>query len=212
MEITWYGGGCFRLRGRGATVITDPFAPDAGYRLPRMGANIVTISHNGPANNYARVVRDDPYVVSGPGEYEVGGVFVIGVACYHDDADGAEHGPNTAYLIELEDMTICHLGDLGHVPTQEQIEEFDGIDILMVPVGGKDTLTGPRAAEVVNLLEPKVVIPMRYRIADMDRELATVTRFLTEMEAKETQPEESLKITASQLGEDIRVCVLEPKR
>jgi L-ascorbate metabolism protein UlaG (beta-lactamase superfamily) len=212
MEITWYGGGCFRLRGRGATVITDPFAPDAGYRLPRMGANIVTISHDDPANNYARVVRDDPYVICGPGEYEVGGVFVIGVACFHDDMEGSEHGPNTAYLIELEDLTICHLGDIGHVPTQEQIEEFDGIDILMVPVGGKDTLSGPRAAEVVNLLEPKVVIPMRYRIADMDRDLATVTRFLTALEAKETQPEESLKITASQLGEDTRMCVLAPKR
>ena len=212
MEITWYGGGCFRLRGRGATVITDPYSPDAGFRLPRMAANIVTISHDDPANNYARMAREDPYVIRGPGEYEVGGVFVIGVACYHDDAEGAEHGPNTAYLIELEDMTICHLGDIGHVPTQEQIEEFDGIDILMVPVGGKDTLTGPRAAEVVNLLEPKVVIPMRYRITDMDRDLATVTRFLTEMEAKETQPEESLKITASQLGEDTRVCVLAPKR
>jgi L-ascorbate metabolism protein UlaG (beta-lactamase superfamily) len=212
MEITWYGGGCFRLRGRGATVVTDPFAPEAGYRLPRLSANLVTISHDDPANNYARVVRDNPYAIVGPGEYEVAGVFVIGVACHHDDEQGAKHGRNTAYLIEMEDMTICHLGDLGHIPTQEQVEEFDGIDILLVPVGGKDVLAGPRAAEVVNLLEPKVVIPMRYRIADMDREMATVTRFLTEMEAKEAQPEEALKIVASQLGEETRVCVLAPKR
>jgi len=97
-------------------------------------------------------------------------------------------------------------------PTQEQIEEFDGIDVLMIPVGGKDVLAGPRAAEVVNLLEPKLVIPMRYRIADMDRDLATVTRFLTEMEAKESQPEDALKVTASQLSEDTRVCVLSPRR
>ncbi len=212
MEIIWYGGGCFRLRGRGAAVITDPFSPESGYRLPRMGANLVTISHDDPANNYARGVRDNPYVITGPGEYEVAGVFVIGVACYHDDKQGAVSGPNTAYLIELEDMTVCHLGDLGHVPTQEQIEEFDGIDILMIPVGGRDVLTGPRAAEVVNLIEPKVVVPMRYRIADMDREMGTLTRFLTEMEAADVAPEESLKITASQLGEDTRVCILTPRR
>ena len=212
MEINWYGGGCFRIRGRGATVVTDPFAPESGFRLARMAANLVTVSHDDPANNYVRIVRDDPYVISGPGEYEVGGVFVIGVTCYHDDQEGARFGRNTAYIIELEDVTICHLGDLGHVPTQEQIEEFDGIDVLMIPVGGKDVLAGPRAAEVVNLLEPKLVIPMRYRIADMDRDLATVTRFLTEMEAKESQPEDALKVTASQLSEDTRVCVLSPRR
>jgi len=193
-------------------VVTDPFAPESGFRLARMAANLVTVSHDDPANNYVRIVRDDPYVISGPGEYEVGGVFVIGVPCYHDDQEGARFGRNTAYIIELEDMTICHLGDLGHVPTQEQIEEFDGIDVLMIPVGGKDVLAGPRAAEVVNLLEPKLVIPMRYRIADMDRDLATVTRFLTEMEAKESQPEDALKVTASQLSEDTRVCVLSPRR
>jgi len=193
-------------------VVTDPFAPESGFRLARMAANLVTVSHDDPANNYVRIVRDDPYVISGPGEYEVGGVFVIGVTCYHDDQEGARFGRNTAYIIELEDMTICHLGDLGHVPTQEQIEEFDGIDVLMIPVGGKDVLAGPRAAEVVNLLEPKLVIPMRYRIADMDRDLATVTRFLTEMEAKESQPEDALKVTASQLSEDTRVCVLSPRR
>jgi len=193
-------------------VVTDPFAPESGFRLARMAANLVTVSHDDPANNYVRIVRDDPYVISGPGEYEVGGVFVIGVTCYHDDQEGARFGRNTAYIIELEDVTICHLGDLGHVPTQEQIEEFDGIDVLMIPVGGKDVLAGPRAAEVVNLLEPKLVIPMRYRIADMDRDLATVTRFLTEMEAKESQPEDALKVTASQLSEDTRVCVLSPRR
>jgi len=126
--------------------------------------------------------------------------------------EGAERGRNTAYLIECEDITICHLGDLGHVPSQEMVEEFDGIDILLVPVGGKQVLTGPRAAEVVNLLEPRIVIPMRYRIPDMDRELSTVTRFLTEMEAQDAAQEEMLRITASQLGEDTRVCVLAPKR
>ncbi len=192
--------------------MTDPFAPEAGYRLPRMSASLVTVSHDDEGHNYARIVRDNPYVIQGPGEYEVGGVFVIGVATYHDDKQGAERGKNTAYLIEFEEMAICHLGDLGHLPTQEQIEELDGIDILMIPVGGKEVLTSARAAEVVNLLEPKLVIPMRYRIPDMDKELATVTRFLSEMNAQETKPQEALRVTASQLPDETQVAVLEARR
>lgn len=212
MEITWFGKSCFRLRGRAGSVLTDPFAPEAGYRLPRMAAALVTVSHDDEGHNYARIARDNPYVIQGPGEYEVGGVFVIGVATYHDDKQGAERGKNTAYLIEFEEMAICHLGDLGHLPTQEQIEELDGIDILMVPVGGKEVLTSARAAEVVNLLEPKLVIPMRYRIADMDKDLATVTRFLGEMNAQEIEPQEALRITASQLPDETQVVVLAPHR
>ena len=212
MEITWFGKSCFRLRGRGGSVLTDPFAPEAGYRLPRMAASLVTVSHDDEGHNYARIARDNPYVIQGPGEYEVGGVFVIGVATYHDDKQGAERGKNTGYLIEHEEMAICHLGDLGHLPSQEQIEELDGIDILMIPVGGKEVLTAARAAEVVNLLEPKLVIPMRFRIADMDKELATVTRFLNEMNAKEIEPQEALRITASQLPDETQVAVLAPRR
>ncbi len=212
MEITWFGKACFRLRGRSNSVLIDPFAPEEGYRLPRMSASLVTVSHDDPGHNYVRIGRDSPYVIQGPGEYEVGGVFVIGVATYHDDKQGTERGKNTAYLIEYEDMAICHLGDLGHLPSQEQIEELDGIDILMIPVGGKEVLTPARAAEVVNLLEPKLVIPMRYRIPDMDRELGTVTRFLSEMNAQEAEPQEALRVTASQLPEDTQVVVLAPRR
>ena len=212
MEITWFGRSCFRLRGRGASVITDPFSPDTGYRLPRMSASLVTVSHDDEGHNYTRIVRDRPYIVEGPGEYEVGGIFVIGVGTYHDNKQGAEHGKNTAYLIEFEEIAICHLGDLGHLPTQEQIEELDGIDILMLPVGGRDVLTSARAAEVVSLLEPQLVIPMRYRLPDMDREMATVTRFLSEMNAKDVEPQESLRITASQLPSETEVALLEPRR
>ncbi|MGI6367110.1 MAG: MBL fold metallo-hydrolase [Anaerolineae bacterium] len=212
MEITWYGGACFRMRGKGAALITDPFAPEEGFRLPRLSADIVTISHDAPSANYARAVRDNPYVVRGPGEYEVSGIFVLGVACHASDAPSVEGTPNTAYLIEIEDVVVCHLGDLNVVPTQEQIEELDGIDVLLLPVGGGDVLTATRAAEVVNLIEPKVVIPMRYRLPDLDRQRATVTRFLTEMETRDAEPQELLRITASQLGEDTQVCVLAPRR
>ncbi len=212
MEITWYGRSCFRLRGRGASVVTDPFSPEMGYRLPRMSASLVTVSNDDEGHNYTRIVRDRPYLIQGPGEYEVGGIFVIGVRTYPEDKRGAENGKNTAYLIEFEEMAICHLGDLGHLPTQEQIEELDGIDILMIPVGGRDVLTSARAAEVVSMLEPRLVIPMRYRIPDMDREMATVTRFLGEMNAKDVQPQENLRVTVSQLPSETGVALLTPRR
>ncbi len=212
MEITWYGRSCFRLRGRGASVVTDPFSPEMGYRLPRMSASLVTVSNDDEEHNYTRIVRDRPYLIQGPGEYEVGGLFVIGVRTYPEDKRGAENGKNTAYLIEFEEIAICHLGDLGHLPTQEQIEELDGIDILMIPVGGRDVLTSARAAEVVSMLEPRLVIPMRYRIPDMDREMATVTRFLGEMNAKDVQPQENLRVTVSQLPSETGVALLTPRR
>ncbi len=212
MEIIWYGQSCFRLRGRGAAVITDPFSPETDYRLPRLSASLVTVSHQDKEHDYARGLRDSPYVIQGPGEYEVDGVFVIGVATHQTEKAGGDLKRNTAYLIEFEEMSICHLGNLGHVPGQEQLEEFDNVDILMVPVGGREVLSAARAAEVVNLLEPKIVVPMRYRIADMDREMSTVTRFLTEMDAKGAEPEEMLSVTASQLPAETQVTLLAPKR
>lgn len=212
MEITWYGRGCFRLRTRGSSVLTDPFSPETGYQLPRMSASIVTISHDDPGHNYASIARSKPYIIRGPGEYEIGGIFVIGVQTFHDDKKGAERGKNTAYLIEMEEMTICHLGDLGHIPNQEQIEEFDGVDILLVPVGGKEVLTSAQAAEVVNLLEPKIVIPMRYRVKDVDPAMAPVTRFLAEINAQNTKPQPELRITKSRLPEEPQVILLEPIR
>lgn len=212
MEIIWYGRGCFRLRSRGGSVLTDPFSPECGYRLPRISASIVTISHDDPGHNYVAAARGRPYIIQGPGEYEIGGIFVIGVQTFHDNKRGAERGKNTAYLIEMEEMTICHLGDLGHLPDQEQMEELDGVDILLVPVGGKEVLTSSQAVEVVNLLEPKIVIPMRYRVADLDREMATVTRFLSEMSAKDVKPQEGFQITRAHLPEEPHVILLEPYR
>ena len=114
MEITWYGHACFRLVARGIAVVTDPYGPDLGHRLSRMNAAIVTVSHSHEGHAYVRAVRGSPYVISGPGEYEIGGVFVFGISTFHDAKKGSEHGKNTAYLIEIDGLTVCHRGDLGH--------------------------------------------------------------------------------------------------
>jgi L-ascorbate metabolism protein UlaG (beta-lactamase superfamily) len=213
MEIVWYGQSCFRLRGRGCAVVTDPYSPDLGYRLPRLTANIVTISHNHPDHNYTQAVRAPFYTVAGPGEYEVAGAFVIGVATDETSpALDAEHGRNTAYLVEMEGLTVCHLGHITQAPTQAQIEQFDGIDILLIPVGGRTTLTAARAAEVVNMLEPSLVIPMYYKVPDLNTPLATVTRFLTEMAVELPEAVDTLTVTKTQLSEQTQVALLTPKR
>lgn len=212
MEITWYGQACFRLRGRRRSVVTDPYGPEIGLTLPRLSATIVTVSHQHTDHNHVKAIRGSPYIVHGPGEYEVGGIFVIGIATYHDAKRGQERGKNTAYLIEFEDMTICHLGDLGHIPTQEQVEQFNDVDVLLVPVGGRVTLTGTRAAEVVNLLEPRIVIPMHYRVPGLKASIESASRFLREMAVETPEKLESLRISKGQLPEQTRVALLEPKQ
>jgi L-ascorbate metabolism protein UlaG (beta-lactamase superfamily) len=210
VEITWYGHSCFRLKGRGAAVITDPYGPDLGRELPRLSATIVTISHSHANHSYAKGFRGTPYIVSAPGEYEVGGVFVFGVATYHDAKLGRERGKNTAYMIQFEDLTICHLGDLGHAPAQEQIEQLDGIDVLLIPVGGKTALNGSEAAEVVALLEPAIAIPMHYRVPGLNADLETAHRFLKEMGIEAPEKLASLEITQKPESEQTRVVLLEP--
>ncbi len=212
MEITWYGQACFRLRSRGLSVVTDPYGGDLGIKLPRLTATVVTISHSHEDHSNAQAVKGSPFVISGPGEYEVEGIFVIGVSTFHDSRKGEELGRNTAYLIEFEDLTICHLGDLGHVPDQEQIEQLNSVDVLLIPVGGRTTLTASKAAEVIGLLEPKVVIPMHYQIPGLNAQLNSVSRFLKEMAVEAAARQESLNITKSQLPEQTQVFLLEPKQ
>src|SRR3990167_1302192 len=163
MEIYWSGHSCFRIKGSNATVITDPYAPDAGYSLGQQAANIVTVSHSHPNHSYIQAVTNQPRVVSRPGEYEINGVLIIGIGSFHDGESGKTRGKNTIYLMEIDEISICHLGDLGHVLSPEQLEEIDKVDVLLIPVGGESTINAPLAAEVVRQLEPKIVLPMHYK-------------------------------------------------
>jgi len=212
VEITWYGQACFRLRSRGLAVVTDPYSPEIGLKLPRLTATIVTVSHQHGDHNYVDAVKGSPLIISGPGEYEIEGIFVIGVSTYHDAKQGQERGKNTAYLIEFEGLTICHLGDLGHVLTQEQVEQLNNVDILLIPVGGKYTLNGAKAAEVVSLLEPKIVIPMHYKVPGLEVPIEGVSRFLKELAIEPPAKLELLTISKSQLPDETRVVLLEPKQ
>ncbi|MHB1356976.1 MAG: MBL fold metallo-hydrolase [Anaerolineae bacterium] len=216
MEITWYGQSCFRLRSKGLAVVTDPYNPEIGLKLPRLAATIVTISHDHNDHNYVSAVKSGAFVISGPGEYEIQGIFVLGIASFHDAQDGRERGRNTAYRIEFEDLSICHLGDLGHLPNQEQVELLTGADILLVPVGGHSTLNAALAAEVVNLLEPAIVIPMHYQVPGLLATLDSPKRFLNELSVEQPEMLETLTVSRTELGanaEDaMRVILLEPKQ
>ena len=133
MEIVWLGHSCFRIRGREATVLLDPCPPTTGYSIGKPTADIVTISHQHDDHTYLKAVAGNPTVLEGPGEYEIHGAFITGISTYHGGDEGAERGASIAFGVEMEDIRVCHLGDLGHSPTAEQAEEMTGADVLLVP-------------------------------------------------------------------------------
>ena len=208
MDITWLGHSCFRIKGSQAIIITDPYPPDLGYTLGKQTANIVTVSHEHPSHSYVKGVEGEYHVVNGPGEYEISGVLIIGVATFHDGEAGTKRGKNTAYVIEIDEVSVCHLGDLGHVLTAEQVEEIDDVDILLLPVGGVSTINAPQAAEVVRQLGPKAVIPMHYKTPLLNWELEPVDRFLKEMGVREPEPQPKLSVTKTNLPLSTQVCLL----
>jgi len=220
LDITWYGHACFRIRERGVTIVTDPYDKKIGYTLPRVRADVVTVSHAHAGHCSTRSVRGRRHVLQCAGEYEVGGVFITAVPTYHDAAEGQERGQNLAFLYDFEGLTVCHLGDLGHVLNQAQAEQLDGVNVLLIPVGGGETLSAAQAADTVSLIEPNIVIPMHYALDGLARDLAPVSRFLRAMGVSKApsqghspgvEPIESLRVRAGSLPEDTQVVLLEPR-
>jgi len=209
MEIRWLGHSCFQIKGNKATIITDPYVPDLGYSLGKRSADIVTISHQHPGHSYFEGIDGDPRRVAGPGEYEISGVLIIGMATFHDAEGGGRRGKNTLYIMDVDEISICHLGDLGHVLTIERSEGIDEVDVLLVPVGGVSTIDASVAAEVVRQLTPKVVIPMHYKTDALRRELEPVDRFLKEMGVKEVSPQPRLSFNKGNLPLTTQVFLLD---
>jgi L-ascorbate metabolism protein UlaG (beta-lactamase superfamily) len=211
MDITWHGHACFRLFQRGASVVTDPYENSIGYELPRLRADIVSLSHDHPGHRNAGPVRNKKLIITGPGEYEVRGVFITGIATFHDGKKGSARGRNTVYLYDFDGLKICHLGDLGHVPSQAQVEALDSVDVLLIPAGGVSTINAAQAAEVVSLMEPRLVIPMHYRMRSLAFKLDPVSKFLKAMGLDKIAPQEGLSVTQTNLPEETQVVLLEPQ-
>ncbi|MGQ9814361.1 MAG: MBL fold metallo-hydrolase [Candidatus Roseilinea sp.] len=219
MEITWHGLSCFRLADRGRlTIVTDPYEPVAGEELPKLKADLVTISRNEAGySNVAAVTaaqRGDLRVLRGAGEFEMGGVFITGVTMRSDKKRGDSTPRSTVFSYYYDGLNVVNLGQLPFVPTQAQIDALETVDVLLLPVGGGDSLNASQASELVALIEPSIVVPMNFKTARMSsaRKLDGVSKFLKEMGLADVTPQESLKITKSNLPEDTQVVVLEVKQ
>jgi L-ascorbate metabolism protein UlaG (beta-lactamase superfamily) len=212
MDITWYGHACFRLSERGVVIVTDPPSDDLGYKRPRIRADVVTISHDHPGHNNRVGFRGGPKFFDGPGEYEVKGVFVTGIATYHDGRNGAVRGGNNVFLFDFDGLAVCHLGDLGHVPTQTQVEALSDVDVLLIPVGGVHTIDAAKAADVISLIEPRLAIPMHYKTPVEKARLHQVDKFLKEMGSTPMPPQPELRVTKSSLPNETQVVLLDYSR
>ena len=214
MDIVYLGHSSFHLKGKDVSVVTDPFDPEqVGIRFPKVSATIVTVSHDHGDHNRADLVEGARKVISGPGEYEIEGVSVLGFSTYHDDKKGEERGKNTIYLFEFEGLRLCHLGDLGHTLKEDLVSSLGDVDVLMIPVGGHFTIGPKVAAEVVHLIEPKIVIPMHYQMPGLSQktfsDLVEEKAFISELGFPEKH-EKKLSLKAGTLPEESQeVVVLE---
>jgi L-ascorbate metabolism protein UlaG (beta-lactamase superfamily) len=211
MEITWFGHSCFRLTERGlATVVTDPFdSRTAGYNALKLKADIVTVSHDAPGHNFVSVVKGYTRLITGPGEYEIGSVFITGVQTNGHGKRSEDELRNTLYVFDYDGVTVAHLGDLRRVPSQTEIEALGSVHVALVPVGGGGGLNAAKAAEVISLLEPGFVIPMHYNTPASAIKLAPLSKFLKELGLSEPGAQPSLKVTRSTVPEETKVVVLE---
>jgi L-ascorbate metabolism protein UlaG (beta-lactamase superfamily) len=218
MEITWYGHSCFRLTERNyATVVTDPYdSKSIGYEPIKLRSDIVTVSHDAPGHSNTDAVKGTSHVIDGPGEFEIGGVFVTGVQADSTTGkkkgkskDGEEPVRNTIYVFDYDGITVAHLGDLKEVPTQSEIESLGTINVALVPVGGGGGLNAAKAAEVISLIEPNLVIPMHYATPAVKVSLDSLNKFIKEMGLSKPDTQPSLKVTRSGLPDETRVVVLD---
>jgi L-ascorbate metabolism protein UlaG (beta-lactamase superfamily) len=210
MEITWYGHSCFRLTERGmASIVTDPFDHQVvGYEALKLKADIATVSHDAPGHNFVSAVKGRTHTITGPGEYEIGGVFITAVQTNgHGNLDQGELR-NTLYVFDYDGVTVAHLGDLRRVPSQTEVEALGEVNVALVPVGGGGGLHAAKAAEVVSVLEPGIVIPMHYGTPAALVDLAPLNKFLKEMGLGDIAPLDSLKVTRNSIPDETRVVVL----
>ncbi len=208
MEINWYGHSCFRLKERKhATIVTDPYDEAIGLSALKLKADVVTISHDAKGHNNAAVISGCQHVLSGPGEYEIGNVFITAIVTPGDDAARR----NILHVFDYNGLTIAHVGDIQKVPKQAQIEALEEVNVLLVPIGGGKSLNAAAAAELVSMLEPNIVVPMHYQLPGLSVELDSVDRFLKEMGVSEPTEETTLKLTAGSLPEGTEIVLLSPR-
>jgi len=238
MQIIWHGQSCFQIfvrreKNNQVSIVIDPFDESLGLRVPKLEADILLITHSHHDYNNIKAVSgptsaSSPFLISGPGEYEVKEVYIRGIPAWHDNVMGKERGTNTIYTIEAEDLKLCHLGDLGQKElTADQLEKIGEVDILMIPVGGIYTISSKEAPKIMAQIEPKIIIPMHYQVPKLkihpvkSREagakqfngvkLDGLDKFLKTMGIKSIESLPKLSIKKKDLSEEeIKIIVLKP--
>jgi L-ascorbate metabolism protein UlaG (beta-lactamase superfamily) len=215
MEITYFGLNAVRLRGREATVMIDPYEPKLGLSPVRLNVQIVIFSHDDPTHFSLQGLSGDPHLVTGAGEFEIKGVAMQGTQTYHDAKKGAERGKNFVYTIEIDDLRCVHLGHLGHALGEDQLESIGSkIDVLFVPIGGGSHINSAQATDIVNQIEPRLVVPISYKLPGLTllaQNLEGVDTFAKEMGATELTPQPKLQLSASPTVEETKLVILEPR-
>lgn len=209
MVITWYGQSCFKIQSGELVIVIDPFSKDLGLTPPRFRSDILLVTHEHYDHANTESLSGEPFLISGPGEYEVKGVYIRGVETYHDTSQGRKFGMNTAYRIECEEITLLHLGDFGEETVRDKtLEEIGDVDVLMIPVGGTYTIDAEEAAKIVKQIEPRFVIPMHYKIPGLKISLESAELFLKEMGAGKTQAQEKFTLKKKDISEEEKTEVM----
>jgi L-ascorbate metabolism protein UlaG (beta-lactamase superfamily) len=215
MEIKYLGHSSFIIKGKNVTVVTDPYSSEyTGLKFPKhVACDVVTISHDHLDHNAVDMLEGTPFVVNGPGEYEIKGAGIVGLPSFHDTAKGADRGKNVMYRIEIDGISIVHLGDLGHPLTTQEVENLDGVNILCIPVGGGYTIDAAVAESIITEIEPEIVLPMHYGRPELNQsifsQLTDLPHFLKEAGKEGLVPQPKLNITKDKLPAEMQVIVLE---
>ncbi|MEA1962312.1 MAG: MBL fold metallo-hydrolase [Bacillota bacterium] len=207
MKITWFGHACFSIESDGKRIVTDPFDADVGYPVVPREADLVTISHEHWDHNAVQVFNNEPRVIRGNGEFSESNIKIQGFPSFHDKQEGIERGTNTIYKITTEGIDLLHLGDLGHVLGQGQVQQIGKVDVLLVPVGGTFTIDAEEACQMVELLKPRIIIPMHYGTPVLSFSLLPLEAFTIHYD--KVTKKDNLEINCEGLPEKTELIVLD---
>ncbi|HZD59237.1 MAG TPA: MBL fold metallo-hydrolase [Anaerolineae bacterium] len=210
IQLSWLGHSMFLLEGSdGVKIVTDPYSGKTGYSVPKVTADIVTISHHHYDHDNIGAVGGSPKTVESPGNFEFGSTIIEGIQSYHDEVMGEKRGKNVIFKIFLNQLIIAHMGDYGQPKMMdEQLDALRGVDILLIPVGGTYTIDAEQAVEVVQRVEPKIVVPMHYKTRDCVIKVASVEPFLQRVSIVKRK-EGSVQVSASEIPGKTEVWVME---
>ncbi len=216
MNIVWHGHAFFHIttnpqKNSPIRIAIDPYDKSIGLRVPKTEAEILLITHQHYDHNNIKAVSGNPFLIEGPGEYDVKNVFIEGIPSFHDESKGKERGENIIYVIESEGIRLCHLGDIGQKElTEEQLQKIGEIDILMIPVGGTYTISAQETTKIMSQIEPKITIPMHYSLPGLKIKLDPITKFLKVFGLKSVQPIKKLSIKKKDIiSDEVKIIILE---